>query len=478
MQLKGFVGPTYTLQSLSVNAQRTVNLYPQLDESGTGKNVAALLGTPGLVQFAVLDPDHPARGGIVTAKGRVFVVTYNTLWEVMADGTTTNRGALNSSAGFVGMADNGLVLMLVDGPNGYQYDLSSNALTTLPDFQSGGGGSTVTFQDGFFIFNQPGTQKFTITDAYATTIDWSNFASAESNPDDLLVVLSDHEYVWMFGTNSTEAWYNSGDALFPFTRVAGGVIQIGLAAVRTPARVANTLGFVGRSEQGQGVAYLLNGLTPQRVSTHSVEQAWAKYSTIADASSYTYQQDGHEFWVINFTAGNATWVYDVTTQLWHERAYTGDTGLLERQRGEIHLEAFGKHLVSDYATGVLYVLDRFVLNDAGRKITRIRTAPYESDELKPIFFSRLWLDMETGLGADGTPIGNPAPQCMLQFSDDGAKTWSNELWASMGAIGETLKRVIWWRLGYGRQRVFRLTITDDCKVAINDAFIDAVEGQY
>jgi hypothetical protein len=329
MQLKGFVSGAYKLQSTNINCQRCVNLYPQMDESGTGKNIASLLGTPGLRLFATLDAGlHPVRGMLTTSKdGRLFAVTSTTLWEVMADGTTSNRGTLNSSAGYVGIADNGSQLMLVDGPNGYTYDLSANTLTQIADFEANGGGGTVTFLDGFFIFSRPNSQVFVITQPYSTTIDWTMFASAESSPDGLMVALADKELLWLFGTNSVEVWYDSGDATFPFQRTQGGVIQFGLAAARSPVRLANTIAWLGKNEQGQGIVYMANGLAPQRISTHAIEQDLATYSTIADATGYSYQQDGHEFYVLNFPSGGKTWVYDASTQLWHERAYTGARGL-------------------------------------------------------------------------------------------------------------------------------------------------------
>jgi hypothetical protein len=51
-----------------------------------------------------------------------------------------------------------------------------------------------------------------------------------------------------------------------------------------------------------------------------LEYAIQSYGNITDAIGYTYQQDGHPFYVLIFPSAEATWVYDVSTQLWHERA--------------------------------------------------------------------------------------------------------------------------------------------------------------
>ncbi len=66
-----FVGPTYVSESVNVDAQRTVNLYPEFVESGTGKAKVVLYGTPGLGLFTTL-AQSPIRGMFATDT-RLFV---------------------------------------------------------------------------------------------------------------------------------------------------------------------------------------------------------------------------------------------------------------------------------------------------------------------------------------------------------------------------------------------------------------------
>lgn len=204
-----------------------------------------------------------------------------------------------------------------------------------------------------------------------------------------------------------------------------------------------------------------------------MEQTIARYPTISDATSFGYQQDGHPFYVLNFPSGNATWVYDVSAQLWHERAYTGANGFLQRHRADTHTSAFGMHLVGDYQNGNIYQLDPLTYSDNGTPISRIRTSPYVSKGLKNLFISQFQLSIGTGLQLDGN---SPVPQCMLQWSDDGGASWSNEYWVSLGKIGANLTRAIWRRLGKTRERVFRVKITDAVPVSLIDALIEVEEG--
>jgi hypothetical protein len=469
--LVGFVGPSYSLQSFSVDCQRTVNLFPQIDESGVGKNIASLFSTPGLKLFSSLGAE-PSRAMLTTASGRVFTVNGATLFELYANGTSINRGTLATSTGTIGMAENGEMIMLVDGPNGYGYDLTANTLMQLTAFP---GGTTIAFQDGYFIFNEPNSQTFYITGLYADSVDPLDFASAEGSPDLLVSLLSDHRNLWLFGTQTTEVWFNSGAELFPFQRIEGAFITHGTIAPWSPCALDNTIYWLGQDATGNGMVWMANGYQPVRASTHAMEQAIAAYPKISDATSFSYQLQGHAFYVLNFPSGNATWVYDAATQLWHERAYTatGPSIGLQRHRAETHTVGFGIHLVGDYANGNIYHLDPLTYNDNGNPISRIRTAPYVNNELKNLFISKLQLDMHMGLGKDGDAI---IPQAMLQWSDDGGNTWSNQYFISLGAIGNSMARAIWRRLGRTRQRVFRVTVTDDVFVAIVNAYIDLEPG--
>jgi hypothetical protein len=465
MLYKGFVSSTYSLQSVSADCQRCINLIPQQDESGAGKAAITYIGTPGLKLLTNINGTNPSRCFYASSLGRVFEVSGNTLVELHADYTNTQLGSLLTHDGIVSIADNGLVLFIVDGPNGYTYDLTTGAFARILD-EDFHGGDTVAFQDGYFIFNQPGTQDFWITGLYTPDIDGLAFAAAEGSPDKLISLLSDGQNVWLFGDTSTEVWYDSGDPNFPFQRIQGAFIKRGCAAKFSPKLLENTVFWLAKDEYGQGVVLRAQGYAPVRVSTHAMEQEIQRYPKISDAEAWTYQQDGHSFYVLNFPSAGKTWAFDAITGMWHERAYTGD-GVLEQALPRNHCFGFGKHLVGSYADGNIYEMTPDVYTDAGNAITRLRRAPVINSENTRITFHSIEIDMETGLG-DGVTD----PQAILRFSDDSGKTWSNEKYASMGKIGEGTKRVIYRRLGQARNRVFELKVTDPVRCFISNAYLD------
>jgi hypothetical protein len=336
----------------------------------------------------------------------------------------------------------------------------------------------IVWIDGYFIVNEGGTNKFYVSDLKGFNMDALSFTSAEGSPDIIIALISNHRDLWVFGERSIEVYTNTGNADFPFERIPGGFLEVGCAAGYSVAKIDGTIFWLGRSNEGQGQVFAAKGMTPQRVSTHAIEQAISSYANPSSATAYTYESKGHKFYVLNFD--EATWVYDLTTGLWHERAYTSE-GTLVRHRASTcaYSSKAGVHLVGDYQNNKLYVMrDGYYMDDEDA-ITRLRSTPHVSSGLDRLFCPKFQVDMEVGVGLDGGGQGSD-PQVMLDWSDDGGNTWSSEIWAALGrvigGIGEFKTRVIWRRLGSFRDRVFRLKVTDPVKVTLLSAEIDVEKG--
>lgn len=487
MRFVGFIGPSYTLSSVNVDCQRCVNLYPELDEIGTGKDkeVASLVSTPGLSLLATIG-SGPIRCIFTASNGSLFVASGNTVYQVSSSWVGTAIGMLTTSTGEVSMADNGFQLAIVDGTtSGFYWEFTSSTFGPIP-FPSADllafstaftGSDQVVYQDDVFIFNQTGTSQFFISDQLAITFNTilPKIASIEG-PGAIVAILSDHRDLWLFGIKMTEVWFDSGiSGAFPFERIQGAFVEQGCAAKFSIAKMNNTVFWLGSDDKGNGVVYMAQGYQPQRISTHAVEKAIQSYGDISGAVAYTYQQNGHHFYVVNFAGASTSWVFDTTTKLWHERVFTNN-GLFERHRADCHAFAFSKHIVGDYQNGNLYELSQTTFSDNGQAITRMRVSPHVSQDMARVTYENFQLDVEAGTGLDGVGQGTN-PQVMMQFSDDGGHSFSNEKWASIGAIGQRKARAIWRRLGMSRDRVFKVVITDPVKVAILGAEINAIAGE-
>lgn len=460
------VGGAYEARASAFDAQRCVNLYPEVSGSGTSRSVAMLVGTPGLDVWATIGAG-PVRAVLRFSPSVLIVVSGSQVYRVTTGAVATFIGNVAFAQNRVSLASNGaLVMMVTGGSDGYFIDPAAGTVTTItdPDFR---GGVSVDFLDGYFVWSVPGTGQFQYSQLYGSLIDPLDFATAEGSPDGLVGSIVNYRELWLFGETSVEVWYNQGGIDDVFARLQGAFMEVGCAAARSIAKMDNSVFWLGADDRGQGVIYRANGYVPQRISTHAIEYAIGRYSRIDDAVAYTYSQEGHMFYVLSFPTGNATWVYDAATSLWHERAWRADTGNLNRHRSNCQATFAGLTLVGDWQTGAVYSMRLDAYTDAGAELPRIRAAPYISnDDSTWQIFDALELDMQTGVG------GTAGAVAVLQWSDNDGATWSNELTASLGLIGDNV-RVRWRRLGKSRARIFRVTVTDAAKVCIVNAFIIA-----
>ena len=451
-------------------------MFPEINALGTGKEreVAALVPTPGLRLLLTLS-DSPTRGMWTASNGEFYVVAGQNVYSISSSWVATDIGTINTATGPVSMADNGTHLIIVDGTDGWSWNMSTDTFERItdPDFL---GADQVTYLDGYFIFNKPNSQQFYFTDINAITFDALDIASAEGSPDYLVGLIVNNQNLFLFGERSTEVFYNSGDANAPFSRIQGAVIDVGCAAPFSIARAAGMIFFIGGDSTGSGIVYKLQGFQNQRISTPAIEKIIRSMSAddITSSTAFTYQQGGHIFYCLNLTGENSTWVYDATTEFWHERAFL-NLWSLERHRAQYHTIAFGENVVGDYENGKIYSLDPDTYSDNGASISRIRRAPHISKNLKQVTHHSFQIDMETGVGLDGTTQGTN-PQVSIRWSDDGGHTWSNEYWTEIGAIGKRKTRAIWRRLGMSRDRVYEIKISDPVKVVLIGAELDVEEG--
>lgn len=449
-------------RSLPSSAQKAVNFYAQRLPPDA-KTQVEVIGTPGLSLFAGLG--GASARAMKMFQGALYVVSGDTLYRVNTAGSSTIIGTLPAS-GEVYMADNGDQLGILVGASLYTYDGATLAIVSDGDYP---GASSFDVLDGYGIFTKPNSREWVISDLNdLTAFDALDIATAESTPDNLVRVVADRE-LWLFKTESTEIWYNSGDADFPFTRVDGGRIGFGLAAAKAVARNDNTLAWLGHNR----VLYKADGFRAVRISTHAIETAINRYETVSDAFAYSYQEEGHDFIAWTFPSGGSTFVFDASTQLIHERRTYG----YSNWRPSCYAKFGEMHLYGDQFSGNIWRASLDTYTDGDLPIQRIaRSAPVKvaNDRIRASM-SRLEVQFEMGVGL--TTGQGSDPQAMMRYSDDGGKTWSRELWRSIGAIGRGRARAVWHRLGQFRHtRVIEIVVSDPVKFVISGAYAEIQGG--
>jgi len=449
----------YQLKSKPISAQRCVNLYYEPAGEET-KTQGALYSTPGLTTFAMVGTGPI--WGMHKLSELLYVVSGDNVFTVDQFGGANDLGTIGTVSDVVIMADNGTDVTIVK-EDGAAYNARPTSLTQItdPDFPSV---SSVTVLNFYGIFSKKDTTQFIISNlndmsAYTAT----DIASAEEKPDLIVRVFAFAGELWLFGEETIEVWDGVAQGDFPFLARRSASMQRGCAAKRSVAQEDNTIFWLGEDR----TVYRANGYSPQRISTHAIEQELQTYTTVDDAEAFIYTQDGHKFLVLTFPTESRTWVYDIATGLWHERR-SFEEG---RWRATSHTFIYDKNLVGDFELGIIYELDLNKFTDNGVTIERINTLPsvYENDNR--ITHASLKVDFESGTGTVSGQGENP--QVALRYSDDGGQTFASRgLFRNIGKIGEFLTRAVWRRLGRPRQRVYELKITDPVKVVIAAAFIN------
>lgn len=461
------VGSSKQERSFPFDHQRSVNLYPILDQEG--KEPSALYGTPGLSMYGVAGTG-PGRGCFFATNGRAFSVSGSELYEIFAGGSTSFLGALLTRTGNVSLDENGQQLMICDGQYGYILTYGTNVFTQItdPDFPISG---TCTFIDGYFVVNQINSGKFYISGQY-DGLSWAplDFATAESSPDSLLRVVQALGQLWLLGDKTTEVWTDTGASAFPFERISGAKLEVGILAPHTAIAVDNTLFWVGKDNIGTGIVYRAQGFTPQRISTNPIEQKLQAAPNSTTLRGYTYQEDGHTFYIITGGGMETTLCYDISTQQWFEKAFLNDAGQYELHLAAQTMYAFGQQLAIDRINGNIYTQAMNIYDDNGQEIAHDRIFTHLSDEDQRFVYKNLVLGIESGTGTQ-TGLGQN-PQVVLYKSRDGGKTFSGGMMKTTGAVGKYRTRINFRRLGQASQMTFRFRVTSPVKFAITGAYLN------
>jgi hypothetical protein len=412
------------------------------------------------------------RGGIV-ANGKMYVVIGANVLSITSAGVVSGLGVITTSTGNVFLAYNGTQVLIVDGTAyGHYIPVATDVLTDIADADFPAA-TSCTFMDGYFVVTKASTGRFYISGLYdATSWDALDYATAEGNPDNLVRCFHTNNNLWLFGSDSTEVWYNAGVADFPFVRIQGALIEDGLVGTAAVCLIKDQFYFLSSKLE----VLQTSGYSRNKISTIHIDREIQGYTTVSDAMAYEYRIAGHLFFVLTFPTEDKTWVYDITTDYWHEwQSYkTQGTATYGRHRGNVGFFFNYKYVIGDYSNGSLYYLDMDTYTDNGEIIKRTRRAQVINKDRKRLIFHNIELDFEVGVGIGGTGTGSD-PTVSLCWSDDNANTWSNSYTKNLGKSGDYTREVIWRRLGQSKNRIYELTMSQPVKFSLFAAYADIEE---
>lgn len=437
------------------------------------KGQAPLIGAPGIATVGSCG-NGPSRGSW-NFNGVAYYVSGEGLY-TLADGSDPSAVGTLVGSGIgggnrVSMSDNGVQLCIVNGIDGWIYDTTNGLqLITSPAFYPA---VTVTFMDGYFIFDRTGTNEWFLSALYdGLTYNGLDFASAEGQPGFVVGTVQNLQLLFIFCTGHIEIWYDAGSADFPFQRYSGGIVNYGSVSPFTIVKQDGAIFFLGDDH----IFYRLQGNAPLRVSTHPVEHVIENSPAITNAFAITWPWEGHKFIALTLPSGNITLCFDISTGKWHQRDSV-DAGFnaLGAWRAATALIVYDKVLFGDSLSGKIGALDWYTYTEFGNPMRGLIQTMNQQSDRKRVYCSRFEIEVQAGVGT-ATGQGSD-PQIMLRRSVDGGMTYSTaQLWRSMGKIGAYLTRLRWMSQGQGRQIMWEISCTDPIPRTIISANADMSVG--
>lgn len=373
MHYPGFIGPSNTLASPTADVEETINWYLESTSPGTGKSPFYLRPTPGL------DPLIVTTRGPVTnlfvQDGRGFVIGGSSFQEFFASGSTTLYGPLNAGGRTPTISTNGSAgnqLFITSGGSGYTFNLATNTLAIIVDGDfltpSAGG----AFFDGYFINLLENSRTFQISALEdGTSWDPLDVFEISTASDNIQAMTVAHRELWLLGSQTSQVWADVGDPDIPLQPVPGSLMQMGIWAPDSLLVLDNTLFWLATSSRGNNIVVKASGYNPQRISTNAIETFLRQQPRTDDAFAWTYEQDGHTFYVLS----SDSWAespgelatslcYDVLTEQWHKRALWDTTFMKWRPHlGRCATFGFNRILVGDRQSPAIYTLDPTIFTD-------------------------------------------------------------------------------------------------------------------
>ena len=465
-------------KSRDVSAQARVNWIPEIQNYEGAVEQWVLVDAPGSATWLDTGAAGRCRGLYKAGNGNLYGVWGQTVYEIREVGgvmTATSRGDIASNNSPVYMADNGEHMALADGNAIWLHELGGSddiAQASIPMT----GPSHIVFLGGYLVVIATGgslEERGRIWwSALYTATSWPalNYANAEGFSDPLLALAVRRGDLWLLGPSSYEVWSQTGDVNLPFSRVGASQTGFGCAAPNAVAVIGNEILWVGGSKAGADAVFMSAGYEAKAISDVTISQYLATAS-VGDAVSWTYQAEGHTYYLIDLSAEGTTLCFDLSTGRWHRRESKQDDGSFGAWDCRYAEYAFGRTLCGYQDGGLLVELVSDRTEADGKPVVRtFRSNPVISNG-HPLMCRELRAYFDTGRASLGL-----VPQAMMRFSNDGGYTWSNTQWRDIGTTGAYSQPVSWQALGVGREWCFEIVVSADCDATLAGLFVEMDRG--
>lgn len=257
--------------------------------------------------------------------------------------------------------------------------------------------TALTYLKGYTIASVLNSQKFQYA-TYAPLDDrtapppWSPLEqSASAQPDDIVVLDSGWEELFIIGRESTESHYVSGNEEIPLPILNGSVGEVGTVNNRTLKKLGSAWYFFTPDKQ----VVRMEGRNP-RVLSKAIEYRLRNISAFDEAEALTLF---NRFYVLTFPNSHETFVFDQDTNLWYEWLYWNPS-TYEYLRfpgiSAVVAKSWGQQIVGGF-DGQVYTSEYTLLSDAGNPIRgQVTSGDIDHGTLDRKFASELEIRLRRG----------------------------------------------------------------------------------
>jgi len=447
----------YTDAAPAIRAAYPVNLVPVPKESGVSNDM--LRPADGIVLMGT-GPGKD-RGGI-NWNGVCYRVMGTKLVSVSSAGVITTLGDVGGSESSLVTMDYGFDRIAIASGGGLHY-WNGTALTQVTD-PNLGTALDVVWADGYYVTTD-GTSLIVTDLTDPTQVNPLKYGSSEADPDKIVAIKRYRTEVYAINRHTIEVFDNIGGELFPFQRIEGAQIQKGAVGTHACCIYADSIAFVGGGRNESVGVYIAQNATTQKVSTQEIDKILAEYSEaeIAAIKLEARLTDNHNHLYLHLP--DRTLVYDLSasmetkTSVWF--VLTSALAGFSQYRARNFVLAYGKWIAGDPASSNVGHMTQSVSTHWGDTVRWEFSTSIMYNEGKGAIFNSIELAALTGSVALGQD-----PVISTSYSLDG-KLWSQEKAIKAGQVGDTTKRLVWFRQGAMRHwRIQRFSGTSNAHITI------------
>lgn len=372
-------------------------------------------------------------------------------------GSTLNTGVKPT------FAEHGSNLVIANGGRMVYTDGTANT-AYIGDVDAPTAVTHVAFMDTYLLCNNVTSGAFHFSDVNNIS-SWSalSFANAEGIPDKINALNISWREIMLFGRQSVETWYNTGDGVAPFERREGAFIEKGCIAPYSVVSANNTWFWLDNTRRFVS----LEGRVPKIIST-PFDKIIQGFSTITDCKGDLFEIKGKPLIIWQFPTEGITFAYNYATGGWSQY-YWWNAAFGEYQRflGQsfCHCPDWGLYLVGSRLDSKIYKADFNTYTDDGDIIRTLRRTGWVNHGTENKKRSnRLDLRIKRGYGTGGTD-----PSLIIKWRNGGSSTWNNERYVNLKQTGNYEFETALTRLGSYRSRQWEFVLPDNTPLVLVEA---------